>query len=172
VDGECPRGHTIVRCPNCGSILQEGVCPKGCNADPLSLAWPGSTEWKCGTLALQIVSSPKPEWQGFTLRVPPAFVLGPGSIAAGEPLVSLTTIANQRKAEAPAQCLRFELDETAGVFKVTLLISPPHPAFVNGIRLGTQGETAMLPVGGYLDLVPGVVLQLVEAPEEPDPPSI
>lgn len=28
VDGECPSGHTIVRCSKCSSIMKDGVCPK------------------------------------------------------------------------------------------------------------------------------------------------
>ena len=27
VDGECPNGHTIIRCSKCSSIMQDGVCP-------------------------------------------------------------------------------------------------------------------------------------------------
>lgn len=27
VDGECPQGHTIVRCSKCQSIMKDGVCP-------------------------------------------------------------------------------------------------------------------------------------------------
>ncbi len=26
-NGECPQGHTIVRCANCNSIMREGICP-------------------------------------------------------------------------------------------------------------------------------------------------
>ena len=28
VDGECPDGHTIVRCSKCQSIMKDGVCPR------------------------------------------------------------------------------------------------------------------------------------------------
>lgn len=28
VDGECPSGHTIVRCSKCYSIMKDGVCPR------------------------------------------------------------------------------------------------------------------------------------------------
>lgn len=27
VDGECPQGHTIVRCSKCSAIMKDGVCP-------------------------------------------------------------------------------------------------------------------------------------------------
>ena len=28
VDGECPQGHTIVRCSKCSAIMKDGVCPR------------------------------------------------------------------------------------------------------------------------------------------------
>ena len=28
VEGECPQGHTIVRCSKCQSIMKDGVCPR------------------------------------------------------------------------------------------------------------------------------------------------
>jgi len=28
VDGECPEGHTIVRCSKCSAIMKDGVCPR------------------------------------------------------------------------------------------------------------------------------------------------
>lgn len=28
MDGECPQGHTIVRCQKCQSILKDGLCPR------------------------------------------------------------------------------------------------------------------------------------------------
>lgn len=28
VDGECPDGHTIVRCSKCNTIMKDGVCPR------------------------------------------------------------------------------------------------------------------------------------------------
>ncbi len=182
-NGECPRGHTIVRCPDCGSILVEGVCPNGCNADPLNLAWPGGSEKKLGAFALQVVTCPKSEGAGFTLRVPISFVMGRSSVDAKEPFVELLTITRKEKAQCSRQYVRMDLDPDGAAFTVTLLNSSRNPVFVNGTKIAHQNETAKLRLGDHIKLNPGYELALVEALEDdcptvssitgsvPDPPS-
>ena len=166
VDGECPRGHTIVRCPDCGSILLEGVCPKGCNADPLNIGWPGGAERKLSAFALQVVACPKSEGQGFTLRVPEAFVVGRSSTDCKEPFVELLTVTRKEKAQCSRQYVRFDRGGANGAFTVTLLNSSRNPAFVDGKKLVMQGDTAPISLGGKIKLNPGYELELIEAPTE------
>ena len=166
VDGECPRGHTIVRCPDCGSILSEGVCPKGCNADPLNLGWPGGAERRLGAFALQVVACPKSEGAGFTLRVPDDFVMGRSATDAKEPFVELLTITRKEKAQCSRQYVRMTLDPDGAAFTVTLLNSSRNPAFVDGHKIALLNETAKLPLGGRIKLNPGYELELVEAPAD------
>ncbi len=168
IDGECPRGHTIVRCPDCGSILSDGICPKGCNADPLNLGWPGGAERKLGAFALEVVTCPKSEGAGFTLRIPDSFIMGRSATDAKEPFVELLTITRKEKAQCSRQYVRMDLDADGAAFTVTLLNSSRNPAFVNGTKIARQNETAKLQPGGRIKLNPGYELELVKASVDDD----
>jgi hypothetical protein len=170
--GECPRGHTILRCPDCGTIMQEGVCPKGCNGDPLNLGWPVGVEKYLSPFALRVVSCPKDEGRGFTLRVPDSFIVGRNATDAKEPFVELLVVTPREKAQCSRQYVRFDRDGANDAFTVTLLNSSRNPAFVDGKELVMQNDSAPISLGGRIKLNPGYELELVQAPEEPSPPTI
>ena len=163
-DGECPNGHTIMRCPTCDSVMKNGKCSKGCDADPLTLGWPGKDR-EFSAYALRVVSCPKHDGVGFTLKVPSSFLIGRSAEGQSEPFVEPFLQSRKEKAACSRTYVRLDFNRERGCFDVTLENESGNPATVGGRTLREKGSKAELHPGETISFNPkmGYELELIEA---------